>query len=108
MPEQQRQSRVLAQLRQILAALAAGRPSGAARPIRSRERRGPCGPRGANRPSTSSELANPRRRRLTTTAASSTAAAPLARNASISNGTPPKAVSDAVSARTSSSNGSRV
>jgi hypothetical protein len=87
--QQQRQRGVLAQRRQILAALAA---------------RGPQ----AEQPSTSCEGPSPRLRRLITTLESNTAAAPLVRNASIKSGTPPCAVNAAVSARWSNSNGKRV
>ena len=69
--QEQRQRRVRAQLGQVVAA----------------------------RPSTNCDGGNPRLRRLITTRASSTAAAPLARNASMTSGTPPCAVTKPVSAR---------
>jgi hypothetical protein len=61
--------------------------------------RSPPAAQSANNPSTSCDGGRPRWRRLITTRRSSTAAAPLARNASITSGTPPWAVTSPVSAR---------
>jgi hypothetical protein len=78
--EQERERRVLAQMRQVLATLAACRPQ-------------------REQSSTNAAGGSPRLQRLIAIRSSTTGAAPLTRNASIRSGTPPCAVSAPASAR---------